>query len=63
MLSNKKTIDLGETIVHKPIDNADIIQETKAINPIKKDNNDKKNIDLDTTIVNKDDFFDDFFDE
>ena len=68
MLNSKKKIDLGETIVKpidKPVEKLDENQETLAINPIRKESPkiDRNAIDLGMTIVNKDDFFDDFFDE
>ena len=75
---NKKTMDIGETMVvptpnKKPVD----IDETiygQINNPIPKktidlgetmvvNQNNKKPVDFNTTVVNKDDFFDDFFDE
>ena len=47
---NKKTIDLNDTTVYSPVKKANNQNENKQTN-------------LETTRVNKDDFFDDFFDE
>ena len=69
---NKKTVNIDETMavpVEKEEPSSPKVeennQETIAISPIKKsdNNNQKKEFDLETTFVNKDDFFDDFFDE
>ena len=59
-----KRVDLGETVAKNIVPTNEIQQETMAISPIKKNKQtEKENNDLDTTFVDKDDFFDDFFDE